>query len=225
MRSISRCATSLRPAPTTPNLAPSAALPPPPPAASATHPTPTAAPAPRTRRDDLVPRERAARRGEVRAGPARLLAARLVVLREDERLVLTGALEPLAREAVTERTIGVGEHRVRGVAQERMPERVLTLAAELPLAAPCDDLALHELIQPLLELRGARAAAEQRRGAAVPQHFAEAARRPKDPPRRDVERLEPRLGDREDRLGQRIAASFGNRARELLEQERGAGRA
>src|SRR6185369_16800495 len=95
---------------------------------------------------------------------ALLLAAALAVQREDERLLLAARLEPRARELVAERAIRVGEHRIGGLADERVAEPELRLAREPARGPPDEDLLRHQGFEPRADRAEARAA-EQRRHA------------------------------------------------------------
>src|SRR4051812_13794943 len=68
------------------------------------------------------------------------LAASLEVLGEHDGLALADLFEPLRGKLVADDPILVGEHRVRGLGDERVPEDVLLLAAELRLLATAHDL-------------------------------------------------------------------------------------
>lgn len=48
----------------------------------------------------------------------------------EERGVVDACLQPLGGKRMADDAIVVREHRVRGVAHERMPERILALARE-----------------------------------------------------------------------------------------------
>src|SRR5439155_6633581 len=75
-------------------------------------------------RVEVAPRERALRGDREEAPRALAVAAAIEVLAEHERIALTGLLEPLRREAMAETAIFVREHRVCGVAHERVAERI-----------------------------------------------------------------------------------------------------
>src|SRR5262245_58252596 len=60
--------------------------------------------------------------------------------------------EPLAREAVTDRPVALGEHGVRGLAHDRVTERVLGFSTEPTIAAHGDELATYELVEPIIDL-------------------------------------------------------------------------
>ena len=165
-----------------------------------------------------------ARRPRGYSSPARAGSpARSRVLAEHHRVGLARALEPRAGEPVAERAVGVGEHRVRGLAHERVAEHELVLAGKARRAA---------------RARSARAAtsssshascsssSRRRASARTPPRqnaLAEHARRAQHAARLGVEPLEPRLHHREHRLGQRVAPALGHRADQLLEVERVAG--
>src|SRR5262249_19777525 len=152
----------------------------------------------------VVPADRAAR-----------LAAALEVVREHYRVALARALEPLGRQLVAERAVRVGEHRVRGLAEERVAECVLLLARELRLAAAEDELALDEARERVADRHVVLLAAEERGHAALPERLAEDARRAQDEARRRLEALEARLRHRDDRVRQRVSAALRDAANQL----------
>ena len=167
---------------------------------------------------EIVRVPRLARGVEEDLGGAPGVSAALVVLREDHRLDLADALEPLRGELVAERAIGLGQHRVRRLAHDRLAEHVLDLAGEPRVAAPREHLALDERVE-LREELGLQVGADERRDAAAPADLAEDARRAQHAPRVGVERVEPRLDHREHGLGQ-LALAARDGAHELLEVER-----
>ncbi|WP_441290674.1 hypothetical protein ACSRUE_09250 [Sorangium sp. KYC3313] len=87
--------------------------------------------------------------------------------REHQRIGLARGLEPLGGEAVAERSILLGELRVRALAQERLAEAVLLLAGEAALAAADAELPGDERGEVIREQRGV--AAEQVRDGASPE--------------------------------------------------------
>ena len=122
--------------------------------------------------------------------------------REDRRVALAVRFEPRAREPVRERAIVVGEHRVRRLANERVPERELVLAGEAALACAR-----------VTSSRRTSSSSHSRRRArsrfdaadvcdshrATPERFAEHARRAKHATRLGLERVEAPLDHREHR--------------------------
>src|SRR5262249_34383274 len=113
---------------------------------------------------------------------------------------LSGPLQPLAREPVTEGPIVAGQHRVRPFPQEDVPEGELHFAGESAPGRAHERLALGGAEQtPLYRGRGVRAA-EERRHAARPEHLTKDRSCPERPPVVVVERREPRLHHRDDRL-------------------------
>src|SRR5437899_688523 len=78
-------------------------------------------------------------------------------------IALPHDFEPLARELVSERAIALREHRVGGLADESVPERVLLLPRKAPFAPLADDLSIRELVEPLADFGRMGLAAEQER--------------------------------------------------------------
>src|SRR5262249_39026539 len=111
----------------------------------------------RTRRDaslgagdrarHVVALDRLLGRAPVARCGARALAAALEVLRERERLGLPRGLEPRAREAMPERAIGLRQHVVRSLAEERVTERVLAIAGDTRRDPRDEHLPLAELVE------------------------------------------------------------------------------
>ncbi|MBA3396188.1 MAG: hypothetical protein H0T89_26395 [Deltaproteobacteria bacterium] len=102
-------------------------------------------------------------------------AALLEVLGKRHRVALAVALEPVAREPVTEDAIGIGQHRVRGIANERMSkcELILSDGARAPFL---DHLAFDEQRHAAVELARRGGVAEQRFDARPPEELAEHTR-------------------------------------------------
>ena len=92
-------------------------------------------------RTKIAAGERLIDRRPIPHGCTRQLAATLEVLREHHRVHLAGVLQPLAGEAMPEPQVRVGEHRVRGLADDRVPELILVLVGEPRLADARDQLA------------------------------------------------------------------------------------
>ncbi len=148
------------------------------------------------------------------------LASALEVLGELDRVPLATVDQPLGGEAVTEGAVGVGQHRVRGLVDERVVEAELLFVGGPRLEPRGDELLLGELAEAVAAHRGLVGAAEQGQDAAPPERLAEHARGAQDAPGFDVEPLEPRLHHREDGARQLVVLAVGHRAHELLEEER-----
>ncbi len=120
---------------------------------------------------------------------------------------------------MAEPLVGIGEHRVRGLAHERVAKPQLFLAWKPRRTAACDQLALHELIEPHVR-RVMAIGADELDHAVAPEPLAEHARGAQHVARVELESLEPALHRGEHGLGQRIALAFGRRADQLFEIER-----
>ena len=154
---------------------------------------------------------------------ARRLAAALEVLGEHHRVALAGALEPLAGEPVAERAVGVGQHRVRGLAHQRVAERVLRRRRGRRRAgAGAMSSRSHRARRATRPRSWSRAAAaEQRDHAAAPEHLAEHARGAQHAARvgARARRGAPAPSRAPSRAARRPRA-VGDRADQLLEVER-----
>src|SRR6185436_645109 len=99
----------------------------------------------------------------------------------------------VAGEAVAELLVGLGQHRVRGLAHDGVAEHVLVVAREPRPRRARDQLACDELVEPRTGTVAARRAAEQRGDAAAPELLAEHARRAQHAAGIDLEPLEATL--------------------------------
>ncbi len=180
----------------------------------------------------VEPGGRLARAGEPGEGLAPLLAAE-EVLADDGRarlvggegVVAAGGAEPVAGEAVAEHAVALGEHGVRPLAQERVAEGVLVLAAGA--GAAHQDFAIDEPLQPATAVAAGVvviALAEQGQGAGRGEDLAEDAGRAEQAPGRGGHRLEPGLDHAEHRLRQALASAGGVGADQLFQVEGVAGR-
>ncbi len=121
---------------------------------------------------------------------------------------------------MAEAAIVVDQHRVGRVPDQRVAEAVLGLPVE-PRLEPADDgLALDEDGEELVDVAGARVAAEELHHAAAPEGLPEDARRAQRLARRGRERLEPRLHHGDHGLGRSVAAALGLGPDQLLQVER-----
>jgi hypothetical protein len=121
---------------------------------------------------------------------------------------------------MAERAIGLGEHGVGRLAEERVTKDVLGLAREATVSAARDDLTLLEHGEPLAHGRGLRGAAEQGHEPAAPEGLAEDAARAQQTARFGLEALEPGLDHGQHRLGEGARAAARGGADELLQVER-----
>src|SRR5262249_34159627 len=92
------------------------------------------------RRRAVLPAERLLGRARVERDRARRLAAALEVLCQHHRIALAGPLEPGPGELVTEGAIGLREHRIRPLAEQRVPKGKLFLAWEAAVLPALDQL-------------------------------------------------------------------------------------
>ena len=167
---------------------------------------------------EVVGRHARLRRGDEPSRGFVRLAAELVVLGEEHRIACSVGFEPRGREGMTELPIMLGQHRVRRVAHERVPERVLRFAGDARRRARDDRLAAHEDVEPRREVE--RALADQRPHASGVERLSEDARGAKDASRVGIEAVETRLDEREDALRQRDALLVRRGPKELFEEER-----
>ena len=129
------------------------------------------------------------------------------------------SFEPLRAELVAEPLVVVGEHRVSGLAHDRVAEGELLFAREAALFAAHEHLALHQLAEPADDVRRFRGRAEERLDAPAPERSAEDARRAEEAARVVLHVFEARAHHREDGAGHLGAAAVGLRADQLLEEE------
>src|SRR5690606_6201322 len=106
-------------------------------------------------------------------------------------------------EPVAERPILRREHLVSGVADDRVPERILAIAGEPRDVAALHDLATRELTEPVVDLARLVLTAGQRKDARAPEELAEDARGAQDATGHRIEALETRLDHREHGRRQR----------------------
>src|SRR5262249_3793499 len=123
----------------------------------------------------------------------------------------------LPGETVAQLAIGIREHAVRRLADERVAKCELGLACEARLAPEGDELAVRELIELFAEM--AAPVPEKRSDAAPPEGRAESARRPEQPPHLRLQLLEASLRHRQHRFGQPVRSALGGSADQLLEVE------
>ena len=145
----------------------------------------------------------------VEAGGAGVVEPALEVLGEHHGVALAGRLQPLAGEEVAERAVGVGEHPVGGLADQRVAE------AEAGVAGGGDHLLLGEGAEPGVGPEPA----EERGDALLPEGLAEDAGGAEDAALLDVERLQAGLHDGQHRLGEGRALPLGDGPDQLLEEE------
>src|SRR5262249_49381001 len=121
------------------------------------------------RRVEVVARQRVssslavARRGALGRRPT------LVVLAEEARVRLSGDVEPVPREAMTELAIAVGECGVRGLPHEGVPEPELGCAGELARGSALEKLGLDQRLD--RNLQRAVCVGQERRCALLPERF------------------------------------------------------
>ena len=142
----------------------------------------------------------------------------VVVVREHARVDLARALEPLGEDAVTRRAILVGDHGVRGVPEQRVPEGDLPLGREPRLGLGLEDLVVEELVDRSEHRRARHRVAHELEHGPFPEHLAHDRRRARDLARVRRERREARPERGDDRLGPRSVLHLG--ANELFEEER-----
>jgi hypothetical protein len=129
--------------------------------------------------------------------------------------VLAALLEPFGGEAVAEGGVVLGEHRVGGVAHERVTEGELLLAGEARRGAAHDQLLGLELRELALCARR-----DEVVDGVAPEHLAEDARGPQHAPALGVERLEAALYDRDRGVLRADACALGVGAHELFHEKR-----
>ncbi len=118
---------------------------------------------------------------------------------DDGSLGLAARFEPFAGEAVRECSVAVGEHRIRGIAEERVAELVLGFDSIAPSRPTLHDFAARETTKKLGDFDGLHRLTEQRRDAAGREGLPEHARRTEDAARIGIERIETRLDGTEHR--------------------------
>ena len=140
------------------------------------------------------------------------------VLRQRERLRVPARLEPRSRQAVTQSAILLGEHRVGGVAQQRVPEGIEGFGRPRHRCAIGEELALDQLRELSIQL-AAPLAPEHLQDAFSPEGVAEDAGTPQEAPGERFQRLQARRQHREH-AGRRLASGTrSGMADELLQME------
>ncbi|XXX78288.1 hypothetical protein WMF30_05915 [Sorangium sp. So ce134] len=111
----------------------------------------------------MTARAKVMERGLIERSPA------LEMLGQHHGIRLSRPLQPFRGQPVAEPPIALGQHGIRALAQERVPERQLLLPRKAALTPAHQDLQRHERLEPGRDLAQARLAADERRHPACPE--------------------------------------------------------
>jgi hypothetical protein len=159
-------------------------------------------------------------RAEIEARGGRTFPPALEVTGEHHGVALAVVLEPVAREAVAEPLVVVGQGRVGALADQRVPEHELLVPGKPAARAHRQHLLLDQPREPFAYHRRAHDPAQEPGHAALPAHLAEHAGGAQHTAGLDREPAEPGLHHGQHGLGQRLVLALGGRADQLLEVER-----
>ncbi len=165
---------------------------------------------------EVVAAERLLRRSLVALQGPRAVAAALPVLGQHQGRRLPPLLEPSGCERVARVTVSLRQHRVGGLANDLVTERVLDLVGERRRGPAGQELTCQQPAQHLVHV----ASLEERGRASTPEGPPEHAGPAQQPPLVGPEPLEARLDHGQHAVGQRVAGVRRGRADQLLEEER-----